>query len=312
MSLIAKLALTLPLVAVATIGCEQQKETPVRIVVWDERQPKQKSMYENFLGNHIADHLRKQEGFSVHSVGMDDPQQGLPDKLLDDCDVLIWWGHVRQGEITEETAQRIVERIKDGKLSLIVLHSAHWSTPFVVAMQERTKQNALAKLSAAERAKAKVEWAGKFQRKPPKRDAYITPSVSYEKAPDGTTLVRIVPPNCCFPEYEAHGKPSTLKTFRPNHPIARGIPYEFTLPQTEMYGEPFHVPAPDTVVFEENWEAGQSFRSGAIWNLGKGKLFYFRPGHENFNVFHQPEPLKIVANAARWLGNDIVKRKSRQ
>jgi trehalose utilization protein len=312
MSLIVKLALVLPLVAVATIGCALQKQRPVRIVVWDERQPKQQSMYENFLGNHIADYLRRQEGFSVRSVGMDDPQQGLPDGLLDDRDVLIWWGHVRQDEISVETARRIVERLKAGKLSFIVLHSAHWATPFVVAMEERTKQDALAKLPAAERAKAKVEWVGKFQRKPPRPDAELTPSVSYEKAQDGSTLVRIIRPNCCFPEYAAHGKPSKLKTLLRRHPIADGIPRQLSLPQTEMYGEPFHVPAPDAVVFEETWEAGQRFRSGAIWNLGKGKLFYFRPGHEDFNVFHQPEPLKIIANAARWLGNDIAKRKSRQ
>ena len=310
MSLIVKLALVLPLIAVATVGCVEEKS--IQIVVWDERQPKQQSMYENFLGNHIADHLRKQEGFSVRSVGMDDPQQGLPDVLLDDCDVLIWWGHVRQDEISAETARRIVERIKAGKLSFIVLHSAHWATPFVVAMEERTKQDALAKLSAAEQAKAKVEWVGEFQRKPPKPDAELTPSVSYEKVQDGTTLVRIVRPNCCFPEYAAHGKPSKLKTLLLSHPIAGGIPRQFSLPQTEMYGEPFHVPAPDAVVFEETWEAGQRFRSGAVWNIGKGKLFYFRPGHENFTVFHQPEPLKIIANAARWLGNDIAKRKSRQ
>jgi trehalose utilization protein len=100
-----------------------------------------------------------------------------------------------------------------------------------------------------------------------------------------------------------------MKTLLPGHPIAAGIPKEFTFPQTEMYGEPFHIPAPDVVVFEETWEAGQRFRSGAIWSLGKGKVFYFRPGHENFNVFHQPEPLKIIANAARWLSSETQKRK---
>jgi len=174
-------------------------------------------------------------------------------------------------------------------------------------MEERAKQDALARLSAAERANAKVELVGRFQRKAPARDAELTPAVSYEKGQDGSMLVRIVRPNCCFPAYKAHGKPSTFKTLLPNHPIANGITKEFTLPQTEMYDEPFHVPAPDAVIFEERWEAGQRFRSGALWNLGKGKVFYFRPGHENFNVFHQPEPLKIITNAAQWLGNEISK-----
>jgi len=291
---------------------DRAKQKTARIVVWDERQPRQKQLYKNFLGNHIAEYLRRQKRFTVRSVGLDDPQQGLADALLDDCDVLIWWGHVRQDEISVETARRIVERVKAGKLSLLVLHSAHWSTPFMVAMEERTKQDALGKLSAAERAKAKVQWLGKVERKPPRRDAELTPSVSYEKGEDGSTVVRIVRPNCCFPEYAAHGKPSKIRTLLPRHPIAKGIAREFTLGRTEMYNEPFHVPRPDAVVFEETWEAGQKFRSGAIWKLGKGKVFYFRPGHETFNVFHQAEPLKIVANAARWLAGEIQKRKNRQ
>ncbi|MHC4111005.1 MAG: ThuA domain-containing protein [Planctomycetota bacterium] len=307
MKLTTKVALSLSVVVLVTASCVEAKS--VRIVVWDERQPKQQTMYKNFLGNHIANYLKKQKGFSVRSVGMNDPQQGLPDVLLDDCDVLIWWGHVRQGEISVETARRIVDRVKAGKLSFIVLHSAHWATPFVVAMEERTKQDALSKLSAAERGKAKIELVGKFQRKAPKRDAELTPLISYEKKADGSTLVKIVRPNCCFPEYAAHGKPSKMKTLLPGHPIARGVPKEFIFPQTEMYGEPFHVPAPDAVVFEETWEAGQRFCSGAIWSLGKGKVFYFRPGHENFNVFHQPEPLKIVANTVRWLERETKKQK---
>jgi trehalose utilization protein len=287
----------------AAAGEKPDAAKAVKVLVWDERQPKQQQMYESFLGNHIADYLGRQGGLAVHSVGMDEPNQGLSDELLDNSDVLIWWGHVRQGEVSLPTARRIVDRVKAGKLSLIVLHSAHWSAPFVLAMHERAEQDALAKLTPAERAKAKLEWVGQFERKPPAPDAELTPSVSYEKKEDGTTVVRITRPNCCFPHYKAHGKPSSIKTLLPDHPIAAGIAKEFTLPQTEMYGEPFHVPQPDDVIFEERWEDGQWFRAGALWSVGKGKVFYFRPGHENFNVFLQPEPLKIIANATRYLAN---------
>jgi len=262
MNLIRKLALALPLIAVVAIGSTQAKS--IQVVVWDEQQPKQKSMYKNFLGNHIAGYLRELKGFSVRSIRMDDPQQGLSDVVLDNCDVLIWWGHLCQDEISVQTSRRIVERIKAGKLNFIVLHSAHWSTPFMVAMEERTRQDALARLSTEERAKAKVQWLGEFEREPPKADAPLTPSVSYERASDGSILVRIVRPNCCFPEYEAYGKPSKMKTLLPGHPIASDITKEFTIPQTEMYGEPFHVPTPDAVIFEElgrldiDFEAGRS------------------------------------------------------
>jgi trehalose utilization protein len=110
MRLTTKFALSLSVVALVTAGRVEAKS--VRIVVWDERQPKQQTMYKNFLGNHIASYLKKQKGFSVRSVGMNDPQQGLPDVLLDDCDVLIWWGHVRQGEISIDEAGCTIQAIR--------------------------------------------------------------------------------------------------------------------------------------------------------------------------------------------------------
>ena len=73
-----------------------------------------------------------------------------------------------------------------------------------------------------------------------------------------------------------------------------------------MYDEPFGVPAPDLVIFEESWKDGEHFRSGALWNIGKGKVFYFRPGHETYPVFRQEFPLKIVENATVWLGAQVV------
>jgi trehalose utilization protein len=39
-----------------------------------------------------------------------------------------------------------------------------------------------------------------------------------------------------------------------------------------------------------------------IWRIGKGKVFYFRPGHETYAVFRELAVLKIISNAARWLG----------
>src|SRR5262249_12317624 len=93
---------------------------PIRVVVWDEQQPQQKAAYENFLGNQIAGPLAGRPGLVVKSVRLDDPDQGLPAQTLDDCDVLIWWGHVRNGEVKPELARRVVDRIKAGKLSLIV------------------------------------------------------------------------------------------------------------------------------------------------------------------------------------------------
>jgi trehalose utilization protein len=31
-------------------------------------------------------------------------------------------------------------------------------------------------------------------------------------------------------------------------------------------------------------------------------VFYFRPGHETYPVYFDPNALKVVANAVQWLG----------
>ena len=275
----------------------------INVVVWDEQQPAQQEAYKNFLGNEIADYLQQQSGLSVRSVNLASPEKGLADNVLDTCDVLIWWGHVRQFEVTPEQGRAIVQRIKRGQLALIALHSAHWATPFVEAMKDRTLTNAKAQFKAIPSEQLEIKTVDPPRRYfAPDRDALITPRFYPRKFPDGKTELVIHWPNCCFPAYRNDGKPSTLFNLKPAHPIAKGIPATFQLPSTEMYDEPFHVPEPDEVVFEERWPTGEWFRSGMIWNIGKGKVFYFRPGHETFPVYKQKPALKIVENAVRYLG----------
>ena len=97
-----------------------------------------------------------------------------------------------------------------------------------------------------------------------------------------------------------------MKVLKADHPVAAGLPASFEIPQTEMYSDPFHVPEPDEVLFEETWEAGESFRSGLIWKIGNGRVFYFRPGHETYPVYKQELPLRIITNATLWLGKSNV------
>jgi len=284
---------------------------PVRVVIWDEQQPSQKQAYPEFLGDYIAAYLRQQPGLVVTSVSLSSKNKGLEAKQLDNSDVLIWWGHVRNRDVTVQEARPIVERIKRGQLSLIALHSAHWATPFVLAMHERAKIDAINGLPQADRAKARVEFVGRIVRRPPGRDAELSPKViSIEKVSGGATLIRMTRPNCCFPAYRNDGQPSEITTLLPDHPIARGIPEKFTLAHTEMYDEPNHVPQPDAVIFREDWKLGEHFRSGAVWNLGHGKVFYFRPGHETHSVYTEPLPMTIIENAVRWLGADLQARRS--
>jgi trehalose utilization protein len=287
-------------------GKVEKPSASIKLVVWDERQPSQKQAYGGFLGDRIADHFRSEPGFSVKSVGIDDPEHGLTTGVMEDVQVLIWWGHVRQKEVAAEVGRMVVDRVKAGKLGLIVLHSAHWSTPFITAMDERARVDALKKWGE-NGDKVEIEAIPPANRYlAPKREARVTPYSMARKYPGGVTKVELHLPICVFPSYAHDGKPSYNKVISPGHPIAEGIPATFEIPQTEMYDEPFHVPDPDHVIFEERWEGGEWFRSGMVWDLGRGKVFYYRPGHETYPVYKEHIPLKILVNAARWMAGLVA------
>jgi trehalose utilization protein len=67
-----------------------------------------------------------------------------------------------------------------------------------------------------------------------------------------------------------------------------------------MYGEFFDIPPPDELVFISSFSGGEVFRSGCCFKRGRGRIFYFSPGHETKPVFHQPEIRTVIANAVRW------------
>ena len=67
-----------------------------------------------------------------------------------------------------------------------------------------------------------------------------------------------------------------------------------------MYGEPFGIPTPDELIFISWFTGGEVFRSGATWQRGHGKVFYFRPGHETYPTYHDANVSRVIANAVRW------------
>lgn len=86
----------------------------------------------------------------------------------------------------------------------------------------------------------------------------------------------------------------------PGHPIAEGLPECLDLGPEEMYGERFDIPAPEALVFVSWFTGGEVFRSGCCYTRGRGKIFYFRPGHESFPTYFNPLVRRVIANAARW------------
>jgi len=86
----------------------------------------------------------------------------------------------------------------------------------------------------------------------------------------------------------------------PGHSIAEGLGRYVELAEEEAYGEPFDIPAPDELVFVSWFQGGDVFRSGCGYRRGRGRIFYFRPGHETYPTYYVPEVQQILRNAALW------------
>ena len=104
----------------------------------------------------------------------------------------------------------------------------------------------------------------------------------------------------CTLKWREAAEKERLWVVNPAHPITQGLGPYIELPHTEMYGEYFDIPELDELIFISWFEGGEVFRSGATWRRGRGKIFYFRPGHETYPIYHNPEVLKVIDNAVRW------------
>lgn len=96
------------------------------------------------------------------------------------------------------------------------------------------------------------------------------------------------------------GERERIWVVEPGHPIAAGLGPFFEIEHEEMYGEPFDIPAPETLVFVSWFQGGEIFRSGCCYRRGRGKIFYFRPGHETHPTYFHPQVQQVIFNAVQW------------
>ena len=105
----------------------------MKVTIWNENKHEKTKpvVTENYPGGihgYIADFL-KCDDIETRCATLDDPECGLTDEVLQDTDVLIWWGHVAHKEVPDEIADRVVEFVQRG-MGMIFLHSAHHSKAF--------------------------------------------------------------------------------------------------------------------------------------------------------------------------------------
>jgi trehalose utilization protein len=109
----------------------------VKVTVWNENRHEQKNpvvreVYPEGIHGAIAAFL-KESGFDAKTATLDDPEHGLTDAVLEETDVLIWWGHLAHDEVDDVIVKKVKQRVLDG-MGLIVLHSGHFSKIFKTLM----------------------------------------------------------------------------------------------------------------------------------------------------------------------------------
>jgi trehalose utilization protein len=220
--------------------------TQRRVVVWSEGTAPDDKAYPKDINTAIADGLRKKlDGWVIETASLNDPEQGCSEASLPKCDVLIWWGHKKHGDVKDEYVARIVKRVKEEGMGFIGVHSAHFAKP----------------------------------------------------------NRRLMGTECSWAAYENDGCKCKVVIKDKTHPIVHGV-NEFTLPQIERYSEPYKVPTPESVpldgvyVYPDGKE--EPTRLGLCWTIGRGRMFYFVPGHETYHDFYIDEVQQIMANAVNW------------
>lgn len=105
---------------------------------------------------------------------------------------------------------------------------------------------------------------------------------------------------CCRSKWRENDEKERIWVIEPSHPIARNLPEYIELPHDETYGERFEIPTPDEVVFVSWFAGGEVFRSGCCFHRGMGKIFYFRPGHEEYPTYYREDISQVIKNAVLW------------
>ena len=108
----------------------------IRVTVWSEFAHEKisetvKKIYPN--GMHIAIKSFLDDDFEVRTATLDDAECGLTQEVLDNTDVLLWWGHMKHDDVPDEVVERVHRAVLSG-MGLIVLHSGHHSKIFIKLM----------------------------------------------------------------------------------------------------------------------------------------------------------------------------------
>ncbi len=239
-------------------------DSPLRVTVWDENKPHIEEYYPAGIRGAVADAI-KGDGVEVTIAHLDEPDQGISEDLLENTDVLVWWGHARHGEVDDELAAKIKQRVHHGGMGLVVLHSGHYSKPF------RATLDCTGHLKGGWRESDDTE--------------EITVCAPWHPIAEGVS-------NFTLEAEEMYGGPFGT-------PPVEVLIFQSFFPKG---GEVFPCGAVWTVGDGVDLDFTSGPGNGVGQGKGIGRVFYFRPGHETYPTYFHSEVKTIIRNGVLWTG----------
>ncbi|HEX8552879.1 MAG TPA: ThuA domain-containing protein [Abditibacteriaceae bacterium] len=240
----------------------------IRVLVWDEnKQAIDRNFYPDSIRQTIADALNAQGNGEITATvaHLDEENQGITDEKLANADVLLWWGHARHGEVSDETAARVKKAVHENGLGFIPLHSGHYSKAYKAVLD------------------ATGDLKGGWREIHGFEKEEIT--VCAPRHPIAEGIEDFVIEN-----EEMYGSPFGAPPFQT-------LVFQSYFPEG---GEYFPCGFTVTVGKGIDPEFTSGGGNGANQGEGAGRVFYFRPGHETVPTYTNPTVQKIILNAVKW------------
>ena len=106
----------------------------INLTIWNEYVHEQENehvgkLYPKGIHGCIKEFLESDKNLNIRTATLNEPEHGLTEEILNNTDVLIWWGHKAHKLVDDKIVDRVQGRILEG-MGLLVLHSGHHSKIF--------------------------------------------------------------------------------------------------------------------------------------------------------------------------------------
>ena len=106
---------------------------PIRVTIWNEyvhekKEPSVAALYPEGLHRILAKSLAAPD-LTFRTATLNEPEHGLTQEVLNDTDVLLWWGHAAHDQVSDAVVARVQQRVWEG-MGILIMHSGHMSKIF--------------------------------------------------------------------------------------------------------------------------------------------------------------------------------------